>query len=117
MELDIVALLIISLGGIVGFIMLRYFLFKKHIPKGLSLIHGALMLLGLIALLIYNLTTSNDHKHWMSFSIFLFAIIFGLWAVLSDVSKYKHYRKVIYAHILIGVGGIGVLYLHVLGGA
>jgi hypothetical protein len=114
--MDIAALITISLGALLGLIMLRYFFKNIHIPKGLSIIHGFLMVLGVIFLLIYNLTTNNHHKHWQSFSVFIVAIIVGSWATWWDISKHPHYRKIIFTHIIIGASGIAILYYHVLSG-
>ena len=113
--MDVAALVIITIGGIIGLYMLSFLLRRLHIPKGLSLIHGLLMALGFVLLVTYNLTTSNDHKHWQSVSIFAVAIVLGvivLWRDLGHKSKNTWFTLV---HGLIGFSGIVVLYLHVLG--
>lgn len=114
--MDLVAVILFILGGLVGLWMLRYVLYSINIPKGLSLIHGCLVIAGYIVLLTYNLTTSNDHKHWQSFSIFSAAIPLGFYVLYRDLSNKSLPRWLILTHAAIGVTGIGWILYHTLGG-
>ena len=113
--MDIAALVIFTLGGLIGIYMLTFLLKGLHIPKGLSLIHGSLMAIGFVLLVVYNLTTSNDHKHWQSVSIFAVAIILGVASLWRDLTHKRKNTLFTLVHGVVGFSGIVVLYLHVLG--
>jgi hypothetical protein len=114
--MDIAALIVLIIGGVIGLWMLRYSLTSKHIPKGLALSHGLFVVSGYLLLLAYNLTTNNSHKHWQSFGIFSVAIPFGVYILYRDLIAKTKTRKLVILHALIGAAGIGSLFLHTVGG-
>ena len=112
--MDVLAAIFIGLGVIVGAIMATYGFQKQHIPKGLAMIHGALVSIGIILLLIYALTTSSHHKHWDSLIIFTVAALGGIYLLERDLRKRELPIWVLIIHAALGLGGIAWITIHLL---
>lgn len=110
--MDIAGAILIAVGIIIGGVMSRYGLQKKHIPKGLTISHGIFVVLGLICLLIYAFTTSGHHKHWESIIIFTVAAMGGIYLLDQDLRKHKFPIWVLAVHAVIGLGGLIWLTIH-----
>lgn len=113
--MDKIAFFILVTGGLLGLYMLTFTARSIHIPKGLALIHGFLVVTGFILLLTYNFTTDNHHKHWQSVSIFSVAILAGAYVFWRDISHKGNPKWLVFLHGLVGLTGIVVLYFHTMG--
>ncbi|MFP4469307.1 MAG: hypothetical protein ACLFPE_01410 [Bacteroidales bacterium] len=110
--MEVLAAILIGLGVIVGGVMAYFGLQKNPIPKGLAILHGALVGTGIILLLIYAITTGSHHKHWDSIIIFLIAATGGVYLLMKDLTSNKPPIAVMIVHALIGLGGIVWLTVH-----
>lgn len=112
--MDTIAAILIGTGVIIGSIMASYGFQRKHIPKGLALLHGIFVGLGIILLLIFALSTSEQHKHWDSIVIFLVAASGGIYLFIRDLKKHNFKLWVLLVHASVGLFGIIWITIHLL---
>lgn len=112
----LIAVILISLAVILGLYLIKFVLQKKNPPKGVAIIHGTLAALGILVLLIYALTTSEHHKHWDSFAIFVTAAIGGIYLFSKDIRHKNIPKWVAVIHGAIGLTGLGWILYHMTGG-
>ncbi len=112
--MDIIAAILIGIGVIVGAVMASYGFQKKHIPKGLAILHGMFVGIGVIILLIYALTTQSHHKHWDSIIIFFIAASGGIYLFMQDIKKHYFKMYILIVHASIGLFGMIWITIHLI---
>jgi hypothetical protein len=104
--METAAAISIGIGVIIGSIMASYGFQKKHIPKGLAVLHGIFIGLGFILLLIFAFTTTKQHKHWDSIIILLIAASGGIYLFINDLKKHFFKIWIMVVHASVGLFGI-----------
>lgn len=110
----IAAIILISLAVFLGGYLLSYVLQGKHPPKAIVFAHGGVAITGILIILIFALTTEQDHKHWDSFVIFSVAAVVGLYLFSRDIRHKNVPKWVAVVHGSVGLFGIIWILIHVL---
>lgn len=103
-------------AALLGGIMLSYLLQGKPIPKGMAFVHGPLAATGLIILIIYAFTTTNQYKYYESIALFAVAAVGGIVLFYRDLTGKKLPKWLGVAHGLIALTGIAFILYHTLSG-
>jgi predicted membrane channel-forming protein YqfA (hemolysin III family) len=106
--MDIASAVLIALGAILGVLMLINLLKGHHIPKALTLIHGGLVVTGLVLLILFNISYPAK-ANWISVGFFVLAAMGGVYILLHDIKHEKVPLPVIFAHGAVAVTGFIVL--------
>lgn len=106
--MDIASAVLISLGAILGVLMLTNLLKGHHIPKALTFIHGGLVVMGLVLLIIFNISYP-EKANWISVGCFLLAAVGGVYILFHDIKHEKVPLPVIFAHGAVAATGSVVL--------
>lgn len=110
------AIFFILSAAILGAILLSYILRGKETPKGLAFIHGPLAATGLILLVIYAITTANEHKHLESITLFCIAAAGGAVLFYRDITGKPVPKWLAVGHGLLAITGIVFLLWHTFSG-
>lgn len=111
----IAAIILLSIAALLGIILLTYVLRNKPTPKGLAFIHGPVAFIAVVVLLVYAVTTTNEHKHWESIILFLTAALGGIILIYRDLTGKSIPKLLAVAHGLIAVTGYVILLYHYFG--
>lgn len=113
--MEILAIVLIVLGVLIGITMAIYVFKGQHIPKALAIFHGAAVVLGVVLLLINAFSTESHHKHWESIIIFAAAAIGGGYMFGRDIRHKKFPVWLMVVHAILGLGGLILLTTRVMG--
>lgn len=100
------------LGASLGLLMLiKYILFKRHIPKGLAIIHGSIVATALI-LFIANNIMDPANANWVSAGLFVITAGLGAYLFIHDL-KTQHVLKIpLVLHILLAISALTTMLLN-----
>lgn len=106
--MDIGSIILIALGAVIGVIMLTKLLQGHNVPKGLTILHGLLVVSGLVLLIIFNLTYPA-HANWISVGLFLLAAAGGLFVLSRDIKHQKVPLPVVFIHGIVAASSFSLM--------
>lgn len=98
------------LATLVGIYLLRLALLDKHMPKGLTFIHGPLGIMGLIMLLIYSI---YNKPPLLSLLLLFIASAIGVVIVFRDITGKTLPNWLAILHGLLAILGVILLYFFI----
>lgn len=102
--------ILFSLAILLGIYLLRLGLLKKHIPKGLTFIHGPLGVMGFIMLLVYSI---NNKPPLLSLLLLFITSGIGAVIVFRDITGKTFPNWLAILHGLLAILGVMLLYLFI----
>lgn len=106
--MDIASIIFFASGATLGVWMLINLLKGHHIPKALTIIHGTLVVTGLVLLIIFNLRDPFV-ANWVSVILFIMAAAGGIYILTKDIKHKKVPIPVVIIHLLVAVSGFTIL--------
>ena len=107
------AIILFTLAGILGLIMLTYVLQVRPVPKLLSFIYGPLAGIGLLILIIHAMSVNGGMVHFWSILLFIIAAAAGIYLFSSHIKTNYVPRRIAVFHSIIAIVALIILYINV----
>ncbi len=107
------AIILFTLAGFIGLIMLTYVLQKRTVPNYFSFIYGSLAGLALLLLIIHTMSTDGGMIHFWSILLFILAAAGGIYLFTARINNKLVSRRISIFHAITAIIALIILYVNV----